>query len=124
MRTEIETATLTTLHRFNKRIVMMPAIHPVERSVMHALQSQFKTDIAVTGIALHQVEHRVRHAVGARADRQADNLGMLQRLVVKPLQFGGQRIGVRGGLKISDELLCPVALRQDGYATLDLFLDR
>ena len=48
--------------------MVMPAIHPVERAVVHRLHAIFDRKIRAAGNFLEQIEHVVRHAIGPGAD--------------------------------------------------------
>ena len=57
------------------------------------------------GKLFEQVEHVVRHAIGPRADRQADDLRMRERFFVQRPQSLDRRVGVRRRLEVRQEVV-------------------
>src|SRR5262245_1729369 len=98
----------------------MTAVHPVQRAVMHGLQTQFQADVPVARMSLQEFQHFFRDAIGARADNQTDELRMAESFFIKPAQFFDGSISVRGRLKIGEEHLSPVALAKNRDAALYL----
>ena len=83
----------------------MPAIHPVQRPIMNGLQSELDGKIGFTSQLFEQIEHVIGHAVGARADGQANDVGVIDRRLIKRPQLFHRSVGVGGRLEISDEIL-------------------
>ena len=120
---QVEAAALAAPDGVDEGVEVMAAVHPVERAVVDALQAQFQADVALPGVALQQIQHRVRHAVGPRADGQADDLRMVQGLVVEPAQALDRGVGVGGGLEVGEEAVGLVALAQQLDAAAHLVAD-
>ena len=51
-----------------------------------------------------KIEHVVRHAIGPRADHQADDLRMGERFFINGPQSLDRRVGVRGRLEVREEV--------------------
>jgi hypothetical protein len=80
------------------------AIDAHQRGVKRRLQAQFQPHfVATLAVFRQQVQHRRRHAVGPRTDRQAHHVRRGQRVVIQRAQFIHMRIGVGVGLEIGDE---------------------
>ena len=70
---------------------------------------------------LEQIEHVVRHAVGPRADGQADDLRMRKGRLVELAQPLDRGVGVRRRLEIGDELVeAFVAVPEPADAVVEL----
>ena len=57
------------------------AVH--DTAVVHGLQSQLQTNVAVASVFFYQVENWIGHVVRPRADGQADDLRMIEGFVIK-----------------------------------------
>ena len=67
-------------------VVVVAAVHPVERAVVHGLHAVLDREVGAAGQLLQQVEHVVGHAVAARADGEADDLRVRERFLVERSQ--------------------------------------
>ena len=115
---QVQAAALAAAHGVEEGVVVMAAVHPVERAVVDALQAQLQADVAVAGVLLQQIQHRVGHGVGPRADGEADDLRMVQRLVVEPAQALDRGVRVGGRLEVGEEALDLVAAAEQLDAAL------
>ena len=86
MGADLESAASAASHRVEKCVVMVAAIHPVQRAVVDRLHAIFDREIRSPAISLKQIEHVVRHAIGPGADRQSDDLRMCERRFVQRTQ--------------------------------------
>src|SRR5207253_1239697 len=107
---QVQAAPLAARHRIDKGIEVVAAVHPVERAVVHGLQSQLQTNVAVASVFFYQVENWIGHVVRPRADGQADDLRMIEGFVIKFAELLKWSVRVGRGLEISDELLGTVAI--------------
>ena len=125
MGTNFERPPAAAGHAIEKGIVVVAAVHPVERAVVDGLQAIFDGKIGATADFAQQIQNVVADAVGPGADSQADDGGMCQRFFIDFAQPGQGGIGVRGGLKIGQEARrVAVAAAQPADALVDLLADR
>ena len=88
---------------------------------MHTLQSQLQAHVAITRVALEQIENIVGNAVRPRTDRQADDLWLSKCFIVQFAKPRDWSVGVGRRLKVGEELLRAVAVLQDRNTAVDLF---
>ncbi len=123
MGAQIEAAALAAADGVEEGVVVMAAVHPVERSVMDALQAQLQADVALPRVLLQQIQHRIVYGIGPRADGEADDLRVVQGLVVESAQACDRRVRVSGRLKISEEAIGTIPATQEFDAALHLIAD-
>ncbi len=104
--------------------MVVTTIHPIERAIVHGLQTVFDAQITPAGGFRSVNPKPAVDTVGSCADRQADHVRMSHGLFKKRPQDIDRGIGVRGRLKIRHEPLDAVALSQASDAVVDLFGNR
>ena len=105
MGTDFESASATSLNRVDRHVVMMTAVHPIERAVVHRLHSVFDRNIRLVGKFFKQGEYLFGYAVRPGADGESHNLGVVQGLKVEGTQNLDRCVRIGGGLKISEKML-------------------
>ncbi len=102
---DFETAPAASRYGIDHRIVMMPAVHPIERAVVHRLHAVLDGKIRTTGKLFQQIEHIIRHAIGSRANHESDDLRMRKRFFVNGAQSLDRRIRIRRRLKVREKVV-------------------
>ena len=70
-------------HGVEKSVVMMAAIHPVQRPIVNRLQTVLDRKIRAAGKFLKKIENIVWHTVGTRANGQSHDGRMRDRRFVQ-----------------------------------------
>lgn len=104
MRTNFEPTAAAALDRVDHGVVMVAAVHPVERAVVHCLHAVFDGEIRAPSEFGQQVQYIVRHAVGPRANHQAYDLRMRERFFIHAPQPFHRRVRIGSRLKIRQEV--------------------
>jgi len=80
---DFKAATTAALDRVEERIVVMPAIHPIERAIVHGLHAVLDGDIGAGSDFFQQIEHVVGDTIAARADGESHDLGVAECFLVE-----------------------------------------
>lgn len=87
---------------------------------MHGLHAIFHGNTCALGKFLEQIQDIVGHAVGPSADGESDDERMFEGSRVQSAELVDGSVGIRGGLKISLEMLAVVATLESSNALVDL----
>ena len=91
---------------------------------MDRLQTELDRQIGLSGDLAQKCQHIVGQAIGPGADCQADDLRMIERLEIQVSQPVDGGIGVRGRLKIGQEVLDVVTPFETADALVELLTNR
>ena len=94
MDTDLEPSATAALHRIQKRVVVLAAVHPVERAVVHRLDPVFDAQVRPLGELAQQIQHIIRHTIGPRSDRQTNDARVGERAQVQRPQAFDRRVGI------------------------------
>ena len=89
--------------------VMVPAIHPIERPVVHRLQAIFHGQIGTPGDLRQEIQKTSLGTLSGRVPiRHRDDLGVCQGLLVDGAQAFDGSVGIRRGLEIGSKMVAIV----------------
>jgi hypothetical protein len=101
---------------------VMAAVDSAKNEIAVALEAQFQGQERAVAEVVEKVEDGAGHAVGARADGEANTLGQLVgHAVVEALEIGQGRVGVGKGLEVGDEAIhLPMPMAKRGSPRIPL----
>ncbi len=100
--------------------MVVPAIHPIERTVVNRLHAVLDGEIGAASQLGEQIERFVGHAVRPGANRQPDHLRVFERLLVERPEPLDRSVGVGSGLKVSQEFIDVVPPFEPANAVVEL----
>ena len=116
----LESLVTTPLHRVEERVVMMASIHPVEGPIVNRLHPVLDGQFRLASHLFQQLHHVLGDTIGTGANRHADHFGMRERLFIERTKTLHGGVGVRGWLKVGDEVVAFVSQLQTPNPLIDL----
>lgn len=123
MATEMKAAIAAALKCFDGARKVMAAIGQTQGIIINRFDPVFERHKIIARNLGKHLQDFFAHAIGPRANRQADNVGMVERFAIHAFEIGGISISVGVRLKVGDELFHAITLAHEFNSSRNLFAD-